>query len=328
MSKKANPTILGLFIVLGLALAVGAVLLFSTGRLFSRQYKFILYFDSAVKGLSAGAPVKLRGVKVGSVVEVLIHRNQATNDYALPVIIQIDEKMLQAKSDKQFRLGNKRWVNQMVTQGLRGKLDAESLVTGVLYIDLEMEPNGRPPHYHQHGQEFIEIPTEKADIQELLSNLAQVDVKGISEKLNDLLSRLDSSLGELNVKQISKGLTNLLASIDRVVGSPDLTNSLSELKNTLTDARSLVKRVDGQVEPLAQGITNTLAKAQSALDELTRSVKSVGGVLSPNAPLQSDLSFVLDQLGRAANAVTELAEFLQRNPNALITGRKTAAPPP
>src|SRR5262245_23769308 len=122
MSKKANPTAVGLFIVIGLALGVGGLVLFSSGRFFSKQYKFILYFDSSVKGLNRGAPVKLRGVTIGSVVEVLVRHNQASNDYTRPVIIAIDDKLLRKKTDAVYHLDSEAWISEMIRLGLRGKL--------------------------------------------------------------------------------------------------------------------------------------------------------------------------------------------------------------
>src|SRR6476646_478354 len=98
--KKANPTTLGLFVVLSVMLAVVAVFLFSSRTAFHPMVKFILYFEGSLKGLNPGAPVKFRGVNVGKVEQVLIRHNQASNDFAMPVIISIDKTVIQAKSDQ------------------------------------------------------------------------------------------------------------------------------------------------------------------------------------------------------------------------------------
>lgn len=323
MSKKANPTTIGLFIVIGLVLGVAGLILFSSGKLFSKEHRFILYFDASLKGLNPGAPVKLRGVTIGSVAEVLIAHNQATNDYAMPVIIDIDEELLHARSDRRLRMHDRTAFEELVRKGLRGKLDAESLVTGVLYVELEVVPDAPPPVLHQLTPEYPEIPTVATTIQELISNLASFDIKGISDKLNSLLTRLDTTINELNVKQLNQGMTNLIASLDRVVNSPDLTNSLAGLRLTLEDTRALVKKLDGRVDPIADSVTNTLATAQQTLDRMRRGVEHLSGLVAPDAPLQTELTTTLDELSNAARAVADLAEFLQRHPNALISGKKT-----
>ena len=325
MSKKANPTAIGLFIVIGMALGVLGLIIFSSGTLFSKRQKFILYFDASLKGLSEGAPVKMRGVTIGSVVEVLIRHNQASKDFAMPVIIQIDQRLVREKTDRVFELDLKPQFDAMLRQGLRAKLDSQSLVTGVLNIELAIESDAGPPHFHQLTPQYPEIPTVPTQIQELLANLAHLDISGISEKLNTLLARLDTTLSELNMRQINSGVTNLLNAAERFVASPDLTNALSDLKHLLADARGMVKRLDGRVDPLADSVTNTLHQADKAIADLRRGLQGVTGMVEPDAPFRSDLTTALDQLGNAARAIAELAEFLQRNPNALLTGRK---PPP
>lgn len=328
MSKKANPTAIGLFIVVGVILGVAALITFSSGRWFSKQERFILYFDGSLKGLNPGAPVKLQGVTIGSVVDVLIAHNQKTNDFAMPVIIEINQNLLKAKTDRFVDITSPATFESFVKKGLRGRLDAESLVTGVLYVELEITRDAPAPVFHQLMPEYPEIPTVPSTIQELLSNLASFDLPGLSEKLSRLLDRLDSTLGELDMRQLSSSLTNLLGSLDRLVNSPDLTNSLASLRLTLEDSRAMIRKLDGRVDPIADGMTNTLHQAQQTLAELRRGVENLSGLVAPNAPLQSQLDATLDELGTAARAITDLAEFLKRHPNALITGKKSAPAKP
>src|SRR5258706_1162941 len=242
MSKKANPTSIGLFLAVGVALSIAGLLLFSSRSLFHPQQKSILYFNASLKGLNPGAPVKFRGVTIGSVVEILIRHNQASIDFSMPVVITIDKKLAQSKSDEQLQVGNQSMLDQLIQQGFRGRLDAESLVTGVLHVGLEMVPNAPPPVFHQTTPAYIEIPTVPTDVQQLLANLAHLDVRGLSEKLNGLVSRVDTSLSQLNMSEINAGITNLLTSVNDLITTPDLTNSLAALRQTLEAARPLLKR--------------------------------------------------------------------------------------
>src|SRR5271169_1281095 len=143
--KTSNPTALGLFLVIGLAIGVAGVLIFSSGNLFHQQQKSILYFDGSLKGLNPGAPVKFRGVTIGKVDQILIRHNQARDDYAMPVIIAIDKKLVQSKSDEILQIDNQARLNENIRRGLRGRLDAESVVTGVLHVSLDMVPDAPPP---------------------------------------------------------------------------------------------------------------------------------------------------------------------------------------
>lgn len=116
--------------------------------------------------------------------------------------------------------------------------------------------------------------------------------------------------------------------MNRVVDSPDLTNSLANLRLTLEDTRALVRKLDGRVDPIADSVTNTLASAQQTLDQMRRGVEHLSGLVAPDAPLQSELTTALSELGNAARAVADLAEFLERHPNSLISGKKTSEAKP
>lgn len=322
MSKKANPASIGLFIILGLALLVGGLIVFSSGKLFGHHQKFILYFDSSLKGLNQGAPVKFRGVTIGSVDQVLIRHNQAERDFFMPVIIEIDEKLAQSKSDRQLQVQQRSHWEELIRRGLRAKLDTESLVTGILYVELDMLPNEPAPVFHQLTPEYPEIPTVTTEIQQLMANLAGLDIRGLTEKLDKLLARLDMSLAQVNIPEINSGITNLLGSANRLFASPDLGNSLAALRQTLTNASTLLKKVDNRVDPLADSAAKTLETARKTLSELNLGIRSLNGMLESDAPLRTELNLTLEQLSNAARAISALAEFLEAHPNAVLTGRK------
>jgi paraquat-inducible protein B len=303
-------------------LALAGVLIFSSRSAFHPRQKEILYFNTSLKGLNPGAAVKFRGVTVGTVVEVLIRHNQSSDDHSMPVLISIDKKAAQSKSDELLKIGDRANLDHLIAQGFCGRLDAESFVTGVLYVGLDFVPNAPAPVFHQLKPEYPEIPTLPSDIQQLLSNLAHLDVRGLSDKLNGLLERLDTSLGQLNIAEINAGLTNLLGTANHLMTKPDLTNALVSLKQTSDQARELLKRIDGRVDPLADSLTNTLSDAQKTMAELRVAVRSASDLLSPDSPVPPDLAQALEQLSNAGRAIADLAGFLERNPNALLAGKK------
>jgi paraquat-inducible protein B len=78
MNKKMSPAMIGAFVLGAVALIVIAILVFGSGRLFRQTRNFVLYFDTSVNGLRVGAPVKLKGVEIGSVKDIRIQVGQGT----------------------------------------------------------------------------------------------------------------------------------------------------------------------------------------------------------------------------------------------------------
>jgi paraquat-inducible protein B len=323
MSKKANPTAIGLFIVLGLALGVSGLLLFSSSKLFTKTYDYILYFNESLNGLNEGAPVKYRGVRIGSVKRVMVRFNQVTNDYAMPVIIELEEKLINERLGEPFEVFSSRVVEERIRLGLRASLQSESLVTGVLYIDVRPNANAPPPVFHQLVKRYPEMPTEATQIQQLFNNLASLDVKRIETNLNATLSKLDSVIGSLNMADISAGITNVIVSVQQLISSPAITNDLAAVATAVEQYRLLGEKLNRKVDPLADSITNSLASANRALAQVQGAAENMRTLVAPDSPLRGNLDQALQELAGAVQSLSALLDFLKQHPNALITGRQT-----
>jgi paraquat-inducible protein B len=322
VSKKINTTSIGLFIVTGLALGVTGLLLFSSSKMFSKTRDLIVYFNDSLNGLNEGAAVKYRGVTVGSVKRVMVQFNQATNDYAMPVILEMEEKLLKERMPSFNYAFTESTMAVRIQEGLRATLETESLVTGVLYIGIDIVSNAPPAVFHQLEKIYPEIPTKPTQIQQLMQNLASLDVKALQTNLNNLILKLDATVGRLDVAQINQQVTNLLSSINRVVSSPDITNGLASIKPTLEQYRELGATLTSKVDPLSDSITNSLAEANRALAQLRGAGENLRTMLAPDAPIRNDLDLAVQQMAAAGQSISELVDFLKRNPNALIVGRQ------
>ena len=321
MSVKANPTLVGLFMLAGAALGVAGLVLFSSGRFFTETLDCIVYFASSLNGLNEGAPVKLRGVTIGAVKKVMINFNQATNDYAMPVIVQIREDLLRERIADPFKLMNVRDLRAAVDRGLRASLAAESLVTGVLYVDLDTHHDAGPPVFHQVVKVYPEIPTRPTQIQQLFRNLSQVDIKKLEERVNSLIATIDAKAQGFKAEEISTNLITLVASLNQVVRLQELTNSIAAFGLTMERYRSLADRIESRVAPVADGVTNSLAEVDRTLAQLRGSVDDLRNLIGPDAALRNELTLALSQIATAAQSLAELTDFLRRYPNALISGR-------
>jgi paraquat-inducible protein B len=328
MSQKPNPTAIGLFIVVGVALGVIGLLLFSSSKMFSRTREVVIYFNGSLNGLKEGAPVKYRGVTIGSVKSVMIFWNQATNDYAMPVLIELEEKLIRERVGTPIETFTDKALAQRIDEGMRASLQAESLVTGVLYVEMRLNPNAPPPVFHQLQPVYQEMPSEPTQIQAMMENLASLDIKGISTNINNLIVRVDHLVEGMHMGEISAGVTNTLGSLNRLLASPDITNSLAAVQPTLDQYRLLAEKLNGRVDPLAESVTNSLAEANRTLVQLRGVAENLRNTLRPDAPLQHDLDQMLRQLAGTAESISTLVEFLKQHPNALITGRETSPAKP
>jgi paraquat-inducible protein B len=328
MSKKVNPTAIGIFIVAGMALGVTGLLLFTSSKIFKQTRDDIIYFNESLNGLNEGAPVKYRGVTIGSVKRVMVHYNQETNDYAMPVIIELEEKLIRQRVGEHAQVFAEQSLAERVKHGFRASLQTESLVTGVLYIDMRYSPNAPPPIYHQLGNLYPEIPTEPTQIQQLFNNLASLDIKGFGTNLNDLVLEVHTMVSSIQLGEIQKGITNLISSVDQLVSHPEITNALAAVHSTLDEYRTLAQKLNARVDPLADSLTNSLAAANGALLQLRGAVENVRTMLAPDSPVRNGLELALQQLGNAAQSISSLTDFLNQHPNALIVGRETAKKKP
>jgi len=322
MSKKANPTLIGVFLFAGVILAVAGVLLFASSRLFARSEKFIVYFDTTLSGLNEGAPVKYRGVTIGSVTRVMIRYNQATNDMAMPVIFEIQEDLVSKRlvGAKLFKGLSK--LDDEIRRGMRARLETESLVTGVLFVELEREAFPPPAVYHQLQPEFIEIPSRPTDIQQMMKNIAQLDLVGLQRQLSSLITTADKLLTGIRMEEISGSLTNVLGSANRVVNSPDLTNAFTSLKNALDQFQLLATNLNTRVDLLAGSVTNTLDELNRTLAQTRGGMQNFRDTLAADSALRSQLNVTLEELTQAAQSISTFVDYLHKHPNALLNGRK------
>jgi len=327
MSKKLNTTSIGLFIVTGIGLLLAGLVLFSTSQLFTKSQDLIVYFDKSLNGLSEGAPLKYRGVTVGSVKQVLIKFNEAPNDFALPVIIEVQEQLLRKRlGDASRKTFSRETMELNVANGLRATLQTESLVTGVLYVGLDFEPRAAPPVFHQLKKIYVEVPSEPTDVQQLMNNLASLDVKSIERNVNALLINLNASLASLHLGEIHDDVTKVLRSADRLVSSPDLNKDLVALHTTLDQYRMLGEKLNNRVDPLADDVAKTLAEADRALRQVSGAAQNLRILLAPDAPLPNDLDQTLRQLAEAVQTLSSLLEVMKQHPNVVITGREKLEP--
>jgi paraquat-inducible protein B len=137
MSKKASPVAIGVFVLGAIAIVLIGTVFFGASTFFDRTEKFVLYFDGSLQGLKVGAPVSMKGVQVGTVktISINVYENKQL-DVFTEVVIEVNIDNFHQMGDHKVHTG----AQQLVHDGLRAQLRLQSLLTGLLYVELDFFP--------------------------------------------------------------------------------------------------------------------------------------------------------------------------------------------
>lgn len=190
-----KSTAVGAFVLGGIALGVAAILLFGGTRLFSTNLVVLVHFQNSVAGLTAGAPVTLRGVKVGTVRSMKVYIKLPDLVPVIPVILEIQPSQI---SWTDGSLGaNPGGIEGAVKAGLRAQLATQSLVTGQLNVDLDFHPDTPATLIGSTGS-MPEIPSIPSDFQHLKNQITDLNLPELTDKARSALTGIELIVGELS----------------------------------------------------------------------------------------------------------------------------------
>jgi len=307
----------GAFVLVAVALTVTAIVVFGSGRLFRTTYTLVSYFDGSVSGLYPGAAVRFRGVEVGEVKEARLNlggSDRLLEEFAIPVIWELDIEKIRSRGG----VATRDWENPAVldtmvhVHGLRARLGVESLVTGRLFLDLDVYPDREAVFVGGDDLPYPEVPT------------LQTEFREIQEQVEKILAVISA----IEVEPFIDALTGTVSGIREFVDSDDLgqvitdiSTAIQDISRTLGDARELMASVDTTVAPLRASYTAAADSAAATLGELRSTLETARGVIAPGSPLTFQLEQVLSDLAATARSLRSLADFLERNPSAPVRGK-------
>jgi paraquat-inducible protein B len=324
MGKRFSPTLVGAFVLGAIGLGVIALVILGSGRFFTGKTNYVLYFDRDVNGLRVGAPVKFRGVDIGTVDAILLslsgldtQSQNASPNVKIPVVIDIDSRKIESHGAKDD-LSDPDVMRHAIALGLRAQLQMESYVTGVLFVDLDMHPLTAAVKYSTNTLE-----------QERYEGIEEIPVLPTAlEEAQETIAKVVEELGKADIPGLFKSIRETAQGVNNFVNSTDLKGSVDQLgvaSKNLSDAalsiRVLADKVDTEVGPLGDSLTQSSKQAGEALKQMQVTLARVQHSVEPESPLSYQLSQTLQDISSAANAVHDLAEMLHRNPSVLVRGR-------
>ena len=321
MSRRANPTLIGAFVVGAIVLAIAAVLLLGTGDLFVKKPRFVLYFKGSVKGLSVGSPVNFRGVNIGTVTDIRLVMGMSPSDIRIPVTIEINPASFERSNQmvKQMSEQSKEDINKLIQAGLRGQLQLQSLLTGQLFIQLDFYP-GTAVHL-VGNTEYPEIPTIPTPIEKITKKLENFPVEKLMNNVISASEGLNALVNSPELHQAILSLSDSLRQIDRLAKSPELRQSITSLHRALDDLGTLSRNLNERLGPLSSDMHATLNESRLAMAQARATLESAQHLVDDQQVLYS-IDNALAEIAAAARSVRELSNFLERQPQSLLRGKR------
>jgi len=340
MSKPVNPIAIGGFTVGALVLLVAGLLLFGGGQFFNTdRNRYVIFFDtSSLNGLDVGAPVKMQGVKIGSVVGISLQVDPSSGKVLKPVVIEIDRRSFmgpngQALTGPVSHEQQERTRDMLVSRGFRARLELQSLLTGLLFVDFDRHPELPAQFAGVDFQGLVELPYVPTTVDmirstadEMLRKLRSLPLDQIVLDFADTVRDIHNLVGSKEMQQSNAALARSLSGMEKTLETlnrnlePLLQETHSTVRNAnslMQDSRSMVQDVHQGIKPLLAATEKTLGTATATLEKAQTTLGTVDGAVGPD----SSLNETLIALRNTARSIRELTELLERHPEALISGK-------
>jgi len=326
MSKRADPTLIGAFVVGAVLLMVLAVLLFSSGDLFVPKPRLVMYFEGSVHGLQSGAPVSFRGVRIGTVKEVKLAVDIQDYQIYIPVYIEIDPRRLNGtRGEDYYTLHNHIDLERLIKSGLRARLQLQSLLTGQLYVDLDFMPD-KPAKFIALDDDVNEIPTVANTTQKLTEMLEENDLNRIVGDFGSVISSFNQLLNMPELKKIVYRVDHLLRLTESLTARLDmqstpLLNNLNAVMVRTQTALAAVEKAALRSDTVLVSGDSTLQEMSQAFVQMQQALQQTRDLLGENSQLRYELTTALKEIAGAARAIRSMADTLDREPEALLSGK-------
>ncbi|KJS07113.1 MAG: hypothetical protein VR73_09390 [Gammaproteobacteria bacterium BRH_c0] len=318
MSRSANPVAVGLFTLVALALAVLLVLLFSGSNWWSPTDRYVLIYDSSIRGLNIGAPVTLKGVKIGQVTDIRTSLHGKDIDVLNTVTIEIDATSMELEDAE----GKAVSVKELVKRGLRAQLRQQSLLTGLLYVDVDFDP-AKPALYKKVKTEYPQLPTTPTNLQQLTRDLENVDVNKLVKDLQETFSGINRLLNDPAMQQLAANVGSAVQALE--VAANDLSKMGIRLGRDYAEvaqsANTLLTGINRDMPQRLETLDETLANLNQSAAMLEEFSANAAFIVSDDSPTLYRLNSASKSINEAAEQLRNLSDLLERQPEVLIFGK-------
>ncbi len=320
---KINNFQIGLFTIVGIGLFVGGLFVLGLYQEFMPKGHFVSLFRESVQGLNVGSPVKFKGVPIGSVSGITIR----VKDSLIRVDMEIDLKVFSREkqmSRHQVLTEFYSYFDKQTKEGLRCRLQYAG-ITGLKYLELDYYPNPekaplmdvRPRPSTGGAQAYIpSLPSVFNDILGLINNslekisklpLAQIstDLRTTIKDARELINSQELKRGMASFERTSNNFEKTSVTINKTFTEKRLRELLDEMNNSLKSVEKLAKTTEVQVKGA----------------KMIETTESFRGAANSVSEARRNLTNTLLKLDQTLDSLTELINYLNDDPSALIRGK-------
>lgn len=323
MSPKKNRSLaIGAFIAGAVLLVFIALLFFSGGRFFADKKRVVMYFEGSVQGLQVGAPVKLKGVVLGEIIDISINFERDNKAVFTAVTADLVMKRINsngANVEEDF-------LKDAINAGLRAQLNFQSFLTGLLYVELDFYPDSELRLYAVQD-EYQEIPTIATSFEEISRTFQELDLKGLVHNVNNLIEQVSTMVADGQVAETLSSFNRLATSLEKTSGNADreIERLSAKLDETLTELNTLIQQLNTQTPAMMESMRGSLEELNRSMQSFEQAAANIEHAFSEDAPLLYQLTRTLEDMSRSSRAFRSLSETLEQQPEALLRGRSVMA---
>ncbi|GAB7024307.1 MlaD family protein [Salidesulfovibrio brasiliensis] len=287
MIRKQDYLKLGTFVIIGTLLLVFMVVVLGAGQYFKTTLTVETYIQESVNGLDIGSPVKLKGVKVGSVSDIGFVHNRYSEDYRYVLVeCQLDLDRLGSESVQQFMDKARRDVQR----GLRMKPSTIGL-TGQLYLNIDyVDPKANPPLRIDWQPENLYIPSVPSTLNKLeaavtnISNfvkgLSKEDIEAIITQVRKIVEGVGKFMKTAEGKNIGKLIQANLTETEKTLRRVNQILSDPAAEQIIPDAAGAMAGVRDIVERSGDDVVAAVSDARSAMKSFKSASAALEGFLN------------------------------------------------
>jgi paraquat-inducible protein B len=333
MSKQASPTLIGAFVVGAITLVVVGLLVFGGGRFFADRVTWVTYFPGSVKGLRVGAPVNFRGVRIGEVTRIQVLYDDKDGSMLIPVVMEVLPQQITVIDQVGAPRSDNTEIDDLIERGLRAQLQTDSLVTGLLSVDLDFYPDTPVERVRIHSAAFSdypEVPAIPSRMEELEQSLGAVmqEIPGLLKDVRDLLAEVTSGSTAANVDKILADVAHFTDSLDRA--TPAIDRMVKQTEQSVASLQRVADSADQVLTSNQAAIDATIGELQSTVVAVRRMADQVNNMVAENRQGLRDftdtglyeITGLAQDAQRMVNQITRVAEQMERDPASFFFGNR------